>query len=738
MRSSLILVLVSVVSAIVACESDDAIPPPVIAPFGLEARPKNATCKVPARPVIERTVKLEPAFPGLTFNQPTYITQAPGDNERFYVLQKPGILRTFTRATTSNDDVTDFVALGGINDDGEGGLLGMAFAPDFATSRVLYLSYTSGGTVANYTTNMRSTLVRARSTNGIALDEAPTGIFDVGQPYNNHNGGNIQFGADGFLYFGLGDGGAGADPLLAGQDLTTPLGKILRLDVSNLSAPAGIPADNPFASEPNARSCNGYEPQARSGPGAGPCKEIWAYGFRNPWRFSFDRTSGELWVGDVGQGTWEEIDARVTKGGNYGWSECEGKHVNASTTLLCTKSGLINPIVEHDRAEARSITGGYVYRGSAIPALQGTYIYGDYATGNIWAIVYDTAGNPSSELITNVGNSSITSFGEGNDGELYVVVRDEIRKFVATGGVTTDTFPNKLSATGCFAVDDPKQPAEGLVPYDLISTLWSDGSDKIRYFALPDDKTITIQDDGDWDFPIGTVLVKTFSLGGVRIETRLFMRHDDGGWAGYTYEWNDAQTDATLLPGSKTKPVGAQTWTYPSRSQCLQCHTEAAGGSLGLDTMNMNRDAMYAATNRVSPQLATLEHIGMFANALPAVRSAYASPTDAAQPIAERARAYMQTNCAHCHRPDGGGQGSLDLRHSLLLAETGTCNVMNTQGAIAGAENILVPGDPARSVLSRRVHAMDSKRMPPIAVSVPDAIGIQVIDDYIRSLTACP
>jgi uncharacterized repeat protein (TIGR03806 family) len=717
---------------------DGGPPPPTPSPFGLDARPSNTTCLAPARPVLDTPVKLDPAFPGVSFNQPMTMAQAPGDDNRWYVVERGGAIRTFTVGSTN---VTTFATITNLNTSGEGGLLGIAFPPNFQTSRALYVYYTRNGAVTNFGTNMRSIVARLTSANGTTADGPPVELFDIGQPYSNHDGGTIAFGNDGMLYLGLGDGGSGNDPLATGQDLSHPLGKILRFDVSNTSSSTyAIPSDNPYANAPNSRKCTGYEPPPGAGSVGGPCQEIWAYGFRNPFRFSFDRTSGELWVGDVGQDTWEEIDARVQKGGNYGWKLCEGKHQRGSTSTLCNAPGTILPIVEHNRSEARAIIGGYVYRGAAMPTLQGTYIYGDEETGNIWSIVYDNDGQPSAKtLVPSVGTQLISSFAQGNDGEVYVVLMNgQVRKFLPNGAVPPDTFPKTLKATGCVDPNDATKPAPGLVPYDLVSPLWSDGADKQRFIAIPDGTTITIKPDGDWDFPNRTVLVKNFSVAGKRVETRLFMRHDDGGWAGYSYEWNDAQTDATLLPGASTKVVGSQTWTYPSRSQCVQCHTPAAGGALGPETMNMNRDVVYASTNRISPQLATLEHIGMFSAPLPPNPPAMPAPSDANATMEGRARAYLHSNCSHCHRPQGGGQGTMDLRFSMSFKDTNTCNATNTQGAVGGATKIITPGDPAQSIMSLRVHATDSKRMPPIAVSIPDPLGATVIDGFIRSLTACP
>jgi uncharacterized repeat protein (TIGR03806 family) len=304
-----------------------------------------------------------------------------------------------------------------------------------------------------------------------------------------------------------------------------------------------------------------------------------------------------------------------------------------------------------------------------------------------------------------------------------------------------DNFPQRLSATGCVDPMDPTRPASGLIPYDVNSPLWSDGAEKQRFLAIPDGTTITINQDQDWDLPIGAVAMKTFSVGGKRVETRLFMRHDDGGWAGYTYEWNDTGTDAALLPAGKLKMLDASSaWAYPSRNQCIQCHSKAAGGTIGLETAQLNGDAVYPSTNRISNQLATLDHIGMFSAPLgqaPADAPRLADPAGT-DDLEARARSYLHANCSHCHRPMGGGQGTMDLRYAQALKDTATCNATNTQGPIGSATKLIAPGDPQSSIVSIRLHATDAKRMPPVAVSVTDPLGTALLDQWITSLTACP
>jgi uncharacterized repeat protein (TIGR03806 family) len=278
-----------------------------------------------------------------------------------------------------------------------------------------------------------------------------------------------------------------------------------------------------------------------------------------------------------------------------------------------------------------------------------------------------------------------------------------------------------------------------MIPYDVNVPLWSDGADKQRWLAVPDGKTIHVNADGDWDLPVGAVLMKQFSIGGVRVETRLLMHHPDGSWAGYSYEWNAAGTDADLLPAGKVKSVSGQPWSYPSRSDCLLCHTVAAGRSLGLETGQLNRDFVYASTLRVSNQLATLDHVGLFDAPIgsPATLAAYPALTSAA-PLADRARAYLHANCGFCHRPLGTGQGPADLRYTTPFAMTHTCNQVPQEGdlGVTGAF-LITPGAPAKSIVSIRMKALDANRMPPIATAIVDPVGSQVVSDFIASLTGC-
>ncbi|HEY0189974.1 MAG TPA: PQQ-dependent sugar dehydrogenase, partial [Kofleriaceae bacterium] len=653
-------------------------------PFGLDTRPSNTTCLAKPRPVLDTGVKLERPWPDLHFNQPIFMTQAPNDPDTWYVAERGAggpdgqhqvaRIRIISKTTKTDADIKDWVSLT-TDGEGEGGLLSFAFHPQWPTKNEVYISYTrakAAGDPAivcaeNMDANMTSVIARYHGTPA-ALTPTADEIFKIGQPYTNHKGGTIAFGPDGYLYAGFGDGGNGDDTCKNGQNKGSFLGKMLRLDINSGAGTYKVPADNPFVGDA------AFKP------------EIWSWGHRNPFRWSFDRDSGDLWVGDVGQNTWEEID-HVTKGGNYGWNVCEGFHKRGSTTELCNTPGMIDPVVEHNRTEAQAIIGGFVYHGTLNPGLAGLYIYGDEVTGNVWALTYDVNNKPTPKLLLAGAVQYLSGFAQDHNGEVYLVGIDgTLAKLVPSGTTTPDTFPTKLSQTGCVDPTDATKPAAGLIPYTVASPLWADGADKGRWLGLPDGKTITITADNDFDLPIGSVAVKEFAVGGVPIETRLFMRHADGGWAGYTYEWDADGKDATLLTGAKTKQIAAgRTWSYPSRSQCLQCHSQAAGGTIGLEVAQLNSDEVYTSTNRQSNQLATLDHIGVFTTPLaadPSTLPKLVKPTGADGSVEDRSRSYLHANCAHCHRPGGGGQGTMDLRYANALANTKTCNAPVTQGPV--------------------------------------------------------
>ena len=351
------------------------------------------------------------AFAHLSFRRPLYVTHPPDGSDRLFVLEQAGRVHGFennpdTQRTHVALDIRSRVRRQGE----EEGLLGMAFHPQFKTNGQVFLHYTAArGWRRNVIS--RFAMDPARQTVDPASEQI---ILEVEQPWSNHNGGMIEFGPDGYLYIALGDGGGAGDRLGHAQNKRTLLGAILRIDVDRQDAGLGyaVPSDNPFVGDPDARA------------------EIWAYGLRNVWRFSFDAQTGDLWAGDVGQVRWEEIDL-IEKGGNYGWNVWEGNHRFGANGR---RGPFISPIVEHGRDQARSITGGYVYRGQQNPTLQGAYVYGDFVTGLVWSLRYDGHTVTEHQYLDRVPQPA--SFGQDRDGELYITSFDgRIYKLMPRGPI---------------------------------------------------------------------------------------------------------------------------------------------------------------------------------------------------------------------------------------------------------------------------------------------------------------
>jgi uncharacterized repeat protein (TIGR03806 family) len=704
---------------------------------GLDGRPSNTTCLAGDPPSSTVSLAVQRVFASLpSFTQPIAMLQEPGNSARWYVVEKTGAVRVFNNTPTVSTSSVFINLASRLNSDptssnDERGLLGMAFHPNYPTDPRVYFYYT--GTDPSLGLVDRVSQFRLVA-GGTTLDPASElQLFNVDDPESNHNGGNIAFGPDGFLYIGIGDGGGGGDghgTIGNGQLLTTLLGKMLRIDVSASSSTTtyAIPPSNPYAANPR---CN------LNGNGAANCPEIYAYGFRNPWRWSFDRGSGQLWLNDVGQNTLEEVDL-VTLGGNYGWRCFEGTN-SFSSTCGPNSASSIPPVAQYGRSLGFSTTGGVVYRGSAIPALHGRYVFGDFGSGNLWNIARDTA--PTLTLTATgalATGLSIASFAQDTNGEIYIVhLGGTLHRLVqGTGGGRQ--IPSQLSATGCVNPAAPTQPASGLIPYAPNAPFYSDGAVKTRWLALPDGQRIVIDGSNDFVFPNGSVLVKNFSIGTTLVETRLFMRHSDGNWAGYTYEWAGG-ADATRVVGGKTVQVAGQTWEFPSEAQCLQCHSAAAGRTLGLEIGQLNGDFGYP-TGRTANQLTTLNSIDTLTPALtqtPAQLPVIPDPFGSA-PLGQRARAYLHTNCANCHRPSGPAPSDLDFRYTTALASTNACDITPTLGNLGITDaRIIAPGSAARSVTVARVNRLGTDAMPPLARHMIDTAGVQLLTSWINGLANC-
>ena len=333
-----------------------------------------------------------------------FLTHAGDGMDSLFLALQPGRIMVFPNQNDVEKAEVFLDIRNRVNDRGnEEGLLGLAFDPGFADNGRFYVYYSASNP-------RRSVLSRFSVSEEQANRANPNSelvVLEVPQPYSNHNGGAIHFGADGYLYVALGDGGSAGDPQGNGQDAGTLLGSILRIDPSAASnyGNYSVPEDNPFL------GVSGYR------------DEIWAYGFRNPWRFSFDRETGDLWAGDVGQRGYEEIDL-VKRGLNYGWNIMEGFHCYRPFVSSCQEDGLEPPLVEYPLTSGNcAVTGGYVYRGSRVPSLKGAYLYGDFCSGRIWGLIYDGQEVSDNQLLLD-SSLQISSFGEDEAGELYILSFD--------------------------------------------------------------------------------------------------------------------------------------------------------------------------------------------------------------------------------------------------------------------------------------------------------------------------
>lgn len=703
-------------------------PGPTPSPFGLTVRPTLGAVDLP---IVagggSGTYELVNQFPGLSFPNALFLTAVPGES-RLAVLQKTGFMRVFENDSAANASRLVLDLSSRVFTVSEAGLLGLAFDPGFVSNRFLYVHYSVTDSGQHISRISRFTWDAASDLIDVGSEKV---IIEIPQPFANHNGGMLAFGPDDLLYIALGDGGDGGDPGNRSQNLSNLLGSMLRIDVhpANPADPYDIPLNNPFVGQAGARG------------------EIYAYGLRNPFRFSFDRSNGDLWLGDVGQSAREEIDL-IVAGGNYGWRVYEG---NVDTNLggSLPRANAEFPVLDYGRSDGQAVIGGYVYRGTRVASLVGRYLYSDFGSGTVWALDYDGSNVVANDAIATA--NSPTSFGETNTGDVLVVGRNNgIFRIDETGG-GGGTIPDLLSDTALFANLGTLQPAAGFVAYDINVAFWSDGARKQRWFAVPNGEQIGFSATGAWTFPVGTIALKHFELAlderdadnRRRLETRVLVLTDTG-WRGFTYRWNAGQTDAQLVSGRETEtltitaPDGGtrtQLYEYPAQTDCLGCHTDAAGRVLGIRTRQLNRDFAYAAAT--DNQLRALNNVDYFSSDLGDTSAFEQFPdiADTGADLATRARAYLQVNCAHCHQPNGPTPVSVDLRSDTALASANMLNTIPEAGdlGVAGAA-IVTPGDRSASVLFLRMLRLDAERMPPLSSHVVDPDGSELVGAWIDSL----
>ncbi|MBP85957.1 MAG: hypothetical protein CMJ64_04440 [Planctomycetaceae bacterium] len=698
---------------------------------GIEERTLWTTSHVKGSPDPPLPYTTERVFPALKFNQCLDIAKMPGSN-RFFIVEQSG--KTFSFPNEPDVEKADLVVDLAKEIEGVRSVYALAFHPDFENNRYCYLCYIKDADLEDGTHVAR---FEVADTDPPTID-ATTEKTIVTWYSGGHNGCCLKFGPDGYLYVSTGDGAPANPPdtKKAGQDVSNLLSAILRLDVDHANGETNyrIPADNPFVDLDGARG------------------EIWAYGLRNPWRMSFDRETGDLWVGDVGWELWEMLD-RVQRGGNYGWSVTEGRQ-STHPEFPRGPTPVLPPTIDHPHSESSSVTEGLTYYGPRLKELHGTHIYGDYDTGKFWGFRWENGQVVDHRELADT-TLRIVGFGEDDDGEFYVLDHPAgtINRFVPNPNKNQESdFPRKLSESGLFASVVEQLPAPGVIPYSINAEPWADYAVAQRFVAVPEAGTINAEA-LTYSFPKDSVLVKTLSLAMEtgnpstrrKVETQIL--HFDGTeWQPYTYQWNDEQTDAELLDAAGAERVfeiddadatggkREQTWRFSGRAECQRCHNKWSGPPLAFNTPQLNKTHDYGGT--VASQLDTSAHIKLIENAPPDKdRAKLANPLDSSDDREARARAYLQVNCAHCHRLHAGSAVLSHMHYDLPLEKTNMVGVRPSQGTFGiHAAQVISPGDPFRSVLLYRMSKLGGGRMPHIGSTEIDHDSLQLMYEWIQQI----
>lgn len=742
---------------------------PVRAAGPLQRLPNTTLQLPPAPPALGFTATN--AFPSLVFTNPIAIASPPGETNRLFIVEKRGRIIVITNLLAPTRtvflDITDRVSTSD-SIASEEGLLGLVFHPGYATNRFFYVFYTGNDNTGSGTTrhDILSRFTASETDPNQALAGSEVKLLRQRDEASNHNAGDLHFGPDGYLYVSLGDEGGANDSFNNSQRITNDFfSAILRIDVDKRPGslppnphPAAttnyaVPPDNPFV---GATQFNGLPVNP-----ATVRTEFWAVGFRNPWRMSFDMLTGTLYCGDVGQSTREEVDV-VTAGANYGWAFWEGNVPGPKSNQAPPGFVHTPPLRDYGRSDGVSVIGGRVYRGQRLSQLYGAYVYGDYGSGRIWALRHTGTNVTEHTLLlvddlNSIGVSGLAAFGRdpSNDDLLYADEQNgtngRIKRIVYNTVTNGVPFPPTLADTGAFTNLLSLAPAPGIVPYDINVPFWSDYALKWRWFSVPDtNRVITFNRDANWLFPTGTVWIKHFELeltNGLpesrrRLETRFLVRTTNGVY-GITYRWGNSLTNATLVPEEGMDEtfvvdtgggvLRTQVWHYPSRVECLQCHTAAGGYALGFNTAQLNRDFDYGGA--ITNQIAALSLAGYFHTNVTALHTlrALAAPTNDAVSLEYRVRSWLAANCVYCHQPGGSAQGALwDARITTPTADAGLIN-----GPLADdpdpAHRVIAPGSLSNSVLLTRIATRGPGQMPPIASTVPDPQAIALISAWITN-----
>ncbi|MEM8607394.1 MAG: DUF4215 domain-containing protein [Myxococcota bacterium] len=731
-----------------------------------------------------------PAFP-VDLGDTLVISPNPA-NDRIYVATRDGLIRSFENqpdvsTTETFLDLRDRTAVVW-----DGGYLGLIFHPEFGVPgspfrNYVYTFYTThcpldasrdqadlgncfdayprSSTGGFFNTYIRISRFEVPDGSSVADPNSEQVMLNIRLYNGSHRGGGMVFRNDGYLHVTIGD----QFRYETAQDIVDTLeGGSIRISVDvtdngdgTWSCPPGTHAPIRIFDTADEISGQWYcipDDNPWTDPTGSQFEEYCSVGHRNPHRLAWDAVTDFMWSGEIGQSAREEINV-IFCGNNYGWPFREGLTSGVRSEPASFLGVLTDPVIDFVRSEARAIIGGYVYRGDRYPELYGRYLTGDYVTGNIWAVTLDEGSmTATKDFLTVFDPGGLGTWGQDKDGEIYLgdVINGGPLYTLDRIGQPPPDAPALLSDIGAFSDLPSLVPDPAWVPYGLNQPFWSDGAAKLRWVAVPNDglrdtigEQVSFTETGDWSFPIGTVLMKHFELPldeddpsiTDRLETRFFVHGDDGAWYGLTYRWRPDLSDADLLVEQETSQhvislssggTRLQTWNYPSRLQCNSCHRSS--GVLGPRTHQLNGDLLYPSTGRTDNQLVTWNHLGMFSPAIveadiPSfIRSKALGDVTAS--LEDRARSWLASNCAGCHRP-GEVQAGFDLRYETPLASQGVLwtavrDDLGTPGTV-----VVSPGNPELSSLFKRIEAVGPIAMPPLAKELAEDSAVNLMREWI-------
>ena len=736
--------------------------------------------------------KVENAFPNVNFVDPVDMREYPGQN-KMVIAGKNGQVWTFQNTPNVSSRTLFLDIRNRVRSEGDCGILGIIFHPQFGQSGsanrgyfYVYYRYTQQKGRSDQLAYVR--LSRFRVPDGQSTAD-PNSEYVMIQQYDRHdwhNGGSMYFGPnDGFLYFIMGDEGGARDEFNSSQKINKNFfGGIHRIDVDkrggSISHPIRRqpqPPVNPPSGWPGTFSQGYYIPNDNPwvNSNGSVMEEFWALGFRSPHRMWYDPPSGDIWVGDIGQGAREEISI-VHKGDNAQWPYKEGFRNGFSSRPGNLIGRDTPPLLDYDRSDGSSVIGGLVYRGNKwASSLGGKYIFSDNVVQNIWTVDYYNSGSSNKQLIatipfeTNVWKDGVSHIFTDQAGEVYILqlaghnrsggrIYKLAPKTQTSGGTNA---PARLSQTGAFSNLSTLSPSNGVIPYEPNVTFWSDGAQKKRWLALPNNgshntasEKIQFSQNGEWTFPSGTVFIKHFDFPVDdrnpnilrKIETRFTVRGDNGQYYFLTYRWREDQSDADLVSSSQDRTLTIQTssgtrqqvWHYPSNTECVTCHNSSAKQVLGLNTRQLNGNMTYPKTGITANQLETMNHLNWFNTSLnesqiPTFLTLKA-PNNASASLEDRARSYLDVNCGYCHQP-GALQTSFDLRYTTPLPNQGILNVNPGDDLGISGAKLIFPGDANKSTIYQRLISLhEGIMMPPLAKNKVDEEGKQLIQNWINGM----